>query len=189
MIKLKQTRTKVALFEAACLLFANGDNPSIAEISSKADISRATFHRHFSTREDFLNAMAEWALSSLEKTASNAAHSAKTFEDAFWFMVSALIPMGDRYHFLIRESHTLQKPKIQKRLQKQNKEMHSLISHLQSIGVFNPELTPVWINTVTDALIYSAWEQVQAGDLAPNAAGPLVQRTLLNGTGISKAAK
>ena len=186
MIKTKNTRTKTALFEAACHLFAQGGTPSLAQIAGEAGVGRATLHRHFSTREQFLNDMAVWALKVLNKAGTNASFKAKTFEDAFWLIIEALIPHGDKYNFLIRESHTLNLPKLKKNMAKSDAEMKSLIIHLQETGVLNPNFTADWINSIVDALIYSAWEQIQKGDLAPNAAGGLVKQTLLNGFGLNE---
>lgn len=186
MIKTRTTKTKTALFEAACSLFACGDTPSLTEIAAKANISRASLHRHFSTREQFLNEMALWALRSLEQAGLNASLKAKSFEAAFWLIIDALIPLGDRYHFLLREGQMLTQPKVKKSIAKNNQEMMGLIARLQEIGVLNPEFPPAWINSVVDALIYCAWEQVQRGDLAPNAASPLVRHTLLSGFGLNQ---
>ncbi len=182
----KSGNTKTALFEAACLLFARGGTPSLADIATKAGVGRATLHRHFSTREHFLGEMAIWALKSLEQAGANASLKAKSFDHAFWLIIEALIPLGDRYHFLLRESQTLSQPKIKKSIAKNDAEMRKLIAHLQELGVFNAEFSPGWINAVVDGLIYSAWEQIQAGDLAPNGAGGLVRRTLLGGFGLNQ---
>ncbi len=182
----KTSKTKTALFEAACLLFAGGAKPSLGEIAVGAGVGRATLHRHFSTREQFLNEMALWALQSLERAGTNASLKAKSFEQAFWLIIEALIPLGDRYHFLMTESQTLHQPIISKSIAKNDQDMTSLITHLQELGVLNPELSPRWINAVVDGLIYTAWEQIQAGDLAPNAAGLLVRRTLLGGLGLNQ---
>ncbi len=185
-MKTRTLKTKTALFEAACRLFAHGGTPSLAEIADEAGMGRATLHRHFSTREQFLNEMALWALGSLERAGTNAGLKAKSFEDAFWLIIEALIPLGDRYHFLIRESQTFAQPKIKKLIAQNSKEMTGLITHLQETGILNPEFSPGWINSVVDALVYSAWEHIQAGDLAPNAAAPLVRHTLLGGFGLGK---
>ena len=189
MLKTKATKTKIALYEAACLLFAKGASPSLAEIATLAGVARATLHRHFSTREQFLNEMARWALSSIEKAGENASYKAKSFEEAFWLIIKALIPMGDKYHFLIRESQTLNCPKVKRAIEKTDQEMNELIAHLQELGVLSPEMTPAWMSSVVDALIYTAWEQVQKGDLAPNAAPDLVRRTLLGGFGLGPLQK
>ncbi len=181
MIKAKPAKTKIALYEAACALFAKGAAPSLEEIAKLAGVGRATLYRHFSTREQFLTEMAQWALRSLEQAGENASYKATSFEEAFWLTIEALIPMGDKYHFLIRESQTLNHPKIKQAIQKNNQEMYALMVRLQDLGVLNPEVSPMWINSVVDALVYTAWEQVEKGDLAPNAAAQLVRRTLLNG--------
>jgi len=181
----KSAKTKTALFEAACHLFAQGGTPSLAQIAEGAGIGRATLHRHFSTREQFLNDMAVWALKALSEAGENASYKAKTFEDAFWLIIKALIPHGDKYNFLVRENHTLNQLKIKKSMAKSEAEMKSLITHLQETGVLNPAFTADWINSVVDGLIYAAWEQIQKGDLAPNAAGDLVKQTLLGGFGLN----
>lgn len=182
-INTKTGRTKTALFEAASFLFAQGGTPSLAEIAGRAGVGRATLHRHFSTREQFLNDMAMWALQVLNKAGSTASLKAKTFEDALWLIIEALIPHGDKYNFLVRESQTLNQLKIEKALLKSNAKLKNLITDLQKTGVLDPEFTVDWITSVIDGLIYMAWEQTQKGDLAPNAAGALVKRTLLGGFG------
>ena len=188
MIDIKTSKTKTALFEAACHLFAQSTqsrSPSLAEIATEAGVGRATLHRHFSTRDQFLDDMAVWALKTLDKAGTNASYKAKSFEDAFWRIIEALIPHGDKYHFLIREGQTLNQPKIKKALAKSDKDMKGLITHLQELEILNPAFSPDWINSVVDSLIYAAWEHIQKGDLAPNAAGDLVKQTLINGFGLT----
>ncbi len=180
---LKHSKTNLALFDAACQLFTQGEPPSLADIATTAGVGRATLHRHFSTREIFISEMALWALAALEKAGNAATRGAKSYEQAFWNIIEALIPLGDKYHFLITESPVQNHPKIKKAMDKSNRDMIDLIARLQKDGVLDSRFSPTWINAVIDALIYTAWEQIRAGDLAPNTAGDLVRKTVTNGFG------
>ena len=186
MIDIRISKSKSALFEAASALMAKGQDPTLAQIAHKAGIGRATLHRHFASREVFINELALWALDSLEKAALRAGRFATTHEQAFFAIIKALIPLGDRYHILTKESQTLLLPEIRARIETQDRDMENLIERLQEQDILSREFSATWVSGVLDALIYTAWSQVEAGDLAANAAFDQVRRTLVNGFGTQK---
>jgi len=51
-------RLRERILAATLIRFAQGDVPSLAEIAQAAGISRATFYRAFSSREELLHALA-----------------------------------------------------------------------------------------------------------------------------------
>lgn len=180
---IRSQKSRTALFTAASAMMANGQDPTLADIAAEAGIGRATLHRHFASRDVFINALAAWALESLEKAALRAARLATTHEQAFFAIVKALIPLGDRYHILTQLRIISTNPEILARIRAQNKDMEELVTRLQEQGIFSRAFNADWINGVLDALIYTAWQKVQSGDLAANSAYGLVTKTLKSGFG------
>lgn len=175
--------TRQALLVAASQMLAAGQEPSLAEIATAAGVGRATLHRHFPSRQDLMRALADWALDTLDDAAEAAAAKATSHTQALWAIVEAMIPLGDRYHILIHAPLAEGDTSLAERLRQQESDMVSLIRSAQDEGAFRPGLPATWISAVLDALIYTAWEQVQRGELAANAAGPLLRETLLSGCG------
>ena len=73
-------RSRRAILDAARELYADGGEPSFAEISLAAGVGQATVYRHFENRADLIAALAEEGMGRLEQKASAAPLDADSFE-------------------------------------------------------------------------------------------------------------
>ena len=74
-------RSRRAILDAARELYADGGEPSFAEISLAAGVGQATVYRHFENRADLIAALAEEGMGRLEQKASAAPLDADSFEN------------------------------------------------------------------------------------------------------------
>ena len=170
-----------AIVESAVSLLSRNPVATMSEIAIKAGVGRATLHRHFSSREDLVHRI---ALRSIEET--NAAVVQQLVPDSpagerLLAMFTAVIPLGDRYHFLSRESN--QQEDVRQQYKAQLEWLASLVDDLQQEGVLDNGISASWIVAQIDQLIWTAWCEVSAGRLAAQDAPQLAVRTLVNGLG------
>ncbi|SIO08745.1 transcriptional regulator, TetR family [Parasphingorhabdus marina DSM 22363] len=163
------------------------ENPkaSLAEIASHAGVGRATLHRHFSGREDLIRAMAWTAIREMDQAVEAACSESPSYSDAIRQMLGALIPLGDRYQFLLREP-VEDHADIAAEFQKQQHEMRELVDAAKNEGLFDTAVPTDWITRSFDNILYAAWESVMAEETTPSQATTLAWQTLVHGLGANK---
>lgn len=151
------------------------------EIAKSSGISRATLHRHFGTREELLRELALESIREIDEVSHEAIRGAPDTTTAFRKMVEAIVPLGDRYHFLAWEGMTARDPEVAKALDRQLAELRMMIDAVKQEGGFARDVPTAWIVAATDALIYSAWSSVRDGYVARRDVPDLLLRTLFAG--------
>ena len=130
-------------------------------------------------------ALCKTALREMDKAAEDACNEAIAHSDALRLSLEALIPLGDRYRFLSRESAE-DHPDIAQELERQQAETRALVEGAKVEGVFAPSIPTDWIVQAYDHMLYAAWESVIAGEATPKQAATLAWQTLTQGLGASK---
>ena len=176
---------KDALLDAAAELLSRNPGVSLAEIAEKAGVGRATLHRHFATREALIKALALESLRRMDAVTAPLSPESLDAGTFFYKLLEALLPLGDRYHFLGGEPGAFADPEIKAITDRQLAEMGELIEWLKAEGEIAPEIPTAWAAAVIDAQIYAAWTAVRDGLIARRDAPDLLFRTLLNGLGPS----
>ncbi len=173
-----------ALVEAAFRVLNKNPAASLAEIAIAAGVGRATFHRHFSGREDLIRVLAFQAVDELQEVADEAARGAWSYTDALHKILIAIVPLGERQWFLTQDA-AQNVPEIQAALQKQNAEFRTVLEQAQKEGLFPATCPLEWVMQSYDLLIYGAWLMVRDGHATPSQAANLAWKTFT--TGIKKA--
>lgn len=97
-------------------------------------------------------------------------------------MLRSVIPLGDRYAFLLRLEGS-QDESLQKGHKTQLEWVRSLIGQLKAERAIAEDVPTSWAVTQVDQVIGTAWTAVSTGELSTDeAAGPAL-RTLLRGLG------
>jgi AcrR family transcriptional regulator len=171
-------RTRRAILAAAASVLARDRAATLADIAAAAQIGRSTLHRHFADREELVDAAVEDSLATLGQSVADAALGQGPPLEAMRRLVAAMVDVGDRLLFLFGDPRVLEgrggpapsdRPVIE------------LIERGQAEGVFDPEVSPGWIEHVLWALVYTAAEEVSAGRLPRHGVTPTVIRTLEHG--------
>lgn len=172
------------ILKSAIVALNQNNSMSYGELAKAIGISRATLYRHFASREDLIKAIILFSLEELDHAVSPLLDQNLSSEKLLFEIIRAMIPMGERFNFL---SQTVWDAwgddSVKQVYTRQTEQLMQLIDLMQQEGKLKTEMPRVWIGTVFNNLIYSAWESVEAGDIARNDAADLVYRTFMNGFG------
>ena len=173
--------TRQAILDAAIDTFARNSGASLSEIATRAGVGRASLHRHFASRADLIAAASRQCMDEIEAATAEALKDAQTARERLSRMLEAVVPLGDRYHFLVSE--TVDDESVRKRYQEELDWLAQLVDDLKTEGVIAPDAPRSWAVANIDAQVWLAWSEVAAGNLAPAHAADLALRTLLEGLG------
>ena len=172
-----------AIIDAAFDRLSRDPSASLLEIAERAGVGRATLHRHFSSRDDLIRALALIAIEEMDAAAEAACADAKSNADAFQRTLIALIPLGDRHGFLAREPIE-DDPQIAAAFERQTRETHDMVEAAKADGFFDPAVPTSWITQAFDHLLFAAWESTRAGEMTAAQAADLAWRTLTRGLAV-----
>lgn len=181
--------TKDSLLKAAVEVLSTRPTATLAEIAEAAGVRRVTLHRLLGTRDDLLEEIAIRSLAEMDEACRQAVENAESAIAALRASVEALVPVGDRCHFLWTQAEVWEEPSVAKELARQNRELAQLIDEAKSEGSIAIDAPNAWIIAAIEAVVFAALKTVRAGDVAGNEAGKLAARTLFEGIETSPASK
>jgi len=172
-------RNREAILEAAIGVLGAQPDAGIAEVAAAAGVGRATVYRHFTSREELLEALRLHASEEARARFDAARVDEGDPVAALERLVSAMLALGDRYRVIFpqdrenrpRRSEVLLKP------------LTRVIARAQAEGAIDPEIPPAWVIAALRALLRGAVEEIEARRLARDAAATRVVRTLVRGVG------
>ena len=170
-----------AVIDAAIDTLARNPGASLSEIAARAGVGRASLHRHFSSRGDLVTAITRQCMDEIDAVTDEAVGDARTAGERLSRMLEAVIPLGDRYHFLAGEA--FDDATLQARHEADVEWLGGLVDDLKEEGAMAPDVPRGWAVANIDAQVWLAWSQIAAGKLAPADAAGLALRTLLQGLG------
>ena len=175
--------TRSLLTDAAIVALSKNPGASMAEIADVAAVGRATLYRHFPSRDDL---MRELLLESYAQMAAALAPLEKqdlSAKDLLLAVLEAIVPLGDRFHFLLQENSFEDDPEIQALHRQDQRDWEALFERLKAERVIAQDISTHWAIALIEALIYTTWLSVKEGYIATREAPKLVYRTLLSGLG------
>jgi len=170
-----------AIVDAAIDVFARNPGASLADVATRAGVGRASLHRHFPSRHDLVTAISRRCMDEIDAATATALADARSARERLSRMLEAVVPLGDRYHFLAREA--FHDESLQARHAEDLAWLARLVDALKEEGVIAPDVPRSWAVANIDAQVWLAWSEVAAGRLAPAHAADLALRTLLEGLG------
>ncbi len=188
-MKAQSEATKDSLVEAAIRVLAVTPTATLSDIAQAAGVKRVTLHRLIGTRDDLLKEIAIRSLAEMDEACRNAIEKAKSALEALRASVEALVPVGDRCHFLWTQTEVWDDPGVAKEIARQHEELFELIDAAKSEGSIRPDIPNAWVVAAIEAVVFAALTTARAGDIAVNDAGKLAARTLFMGIENRPAAK
>ena len=174
-------KTRKRIVQTAIKAMAQNSKITMDEIAELAGVGRATIYRHFKTRESLIRELLLEAQAEFNGVVMPILNSKIPPKEKLAEAVKCLIPLGGTFQFLMDESLYVGICGVNE-IYKEFKECwRSLIKELKSAGELSPSLSETWVAYCLDSLIYTAWEAIYYGDIAPNDATDLVLNTFLNG--------
>jgi AcrR family transcriptional regulator len=173
-----RNRTRRAILEAAASVLARDRTATLADVAAAAEVGRSTLHRYFADREELVGAAVDDALRVLGQSVAEAALDQGPPLEAMRRLVAAMVGVGDRLLFLFGDPRVLEG---REEPAPTDRPVLALIERGQAEGVFDPEVSPAWIEHVLWALVYTAAEEAGTGRLPRHGIASTVIRTFENG--------
>ncbi len=179
-----------SLLQVAAEVLVADPRASLGEVAAAAGVGRTTLHKRYPTRDALLLAVAH---DSVDLFADAVADSGITLlpprataadaTDALRRLVEALVPLGARLEFLLRQPELDRDPALTARIEQLDAPVEDFVRRAQRAGAVRGEVPVWWVVSTLYALTYSAWDGVARGRLAALDAPDLAFRTLLAGIG------
>lgn len=172
---------KRALLDEAADVLRRMPGGSMAEIAEGLGVSRATLYRMFPNRDALIRELALDALHLTDVAAASVPQNVSSYREAFARLIEALVPYGDRYHFLMNEPRAMRDPEVKAGVERQYTQMYAFIDEAKAAGELDPEQPTRWVASVFDSIIWSAWWSVSEGNIAPKDVAELAMRSFWGG--------
>ncbi|MFI6496092.1 TetR/AcrR family transcriptional regulator [Nonomuraea typhae] len=163
---------------------------SMAEIAQAAGISRATLHRHFSTRDDLLYALGVRALDSWAHVHESvglaegmkAGLDADGLKDLLDRLLIKTLDSLDEHGFALTEHALSRYEDLVRRSEKLENEEIALFAAAQRAGVLRAELPVRWVSNTVYGLLVAIRDGLRQGDIARRDIPKLFLDTFYRGT-------
>lgn len=185
MSNLKKKSSKEELLDAAIAILVENPSASLSEVVKKAGLARATLYRYFPTREALIKEIALLAIQQTNEAVAPVLAKKLSSQETLREMLEVIVPLGDRFHFLMSELSTYQDEEVNEAYNQQLTALNNLVQGLKQEGVVALDISNSWAVATIDSLIWAAWYSIQTGYVAPKEAAYLVYRTLTQGLSAS----
>ncbi|MDZ4769569.1 MAG: TetR/AcrR family transcriptional regulator [Chloroflexota bacterium] len=173
---------RTELLNAATELLATKPTATLAEVADHAGIGKATLHRYFASRDDLMLALGMLALDTVAHAIRDASQPERgSALDMLTRIIEALVPLGDKLHFLLSESVLDTHPDFTAADRAVQQSMLHLIQRAQSDGDLRSDVPAQWMLHHMNYALYATWQSVHDGYLARKDAARLLVTTLLDG--------
>ncbi|MEV4890989.1 helix-turn-helix domain-containing protein [Nonomuraea sp. NPDC055795] len=165
-------------------------NASMAEIAQAAGISRATLHRHFSTRAELQYELSSRAMDAWAKTqaavgldeALNAGLDAAGIKRVLDELLTVTVAHGDEHGFALTDHTTDRHADLVRRAQELEEREIALFTAAQRAGVLRADLPPRWVSNLVYGLLVAVRESMRRGDVARRDLPRIFLETFYRGT-------
>jgi AcrR family transcriptional regulator len=162
------------VLDMAAAVLAKDPAASLGQIAVAAGIGRTTLHKQFPTRHDLLVAVASRALDLGESVVSAAAED----PDPLRRMVVDLLPFGAYLTLLTTQTEVFADQSVEARTDALTAPIVAIVA---GAGTIRPGVQDWWVVRSLHALLFTGWDLVQEGWLAPRDAPDLVLSTFTGG--------
>lgn len=174
-------RTRRAILSAAASVLARDRTATLSDIAEAAEVGRTTLHRYFPDRDGLIKATIDDSIEAVEQRVDAAALEQSPPLEAMRALITAMVSVGDRLMFLFGDPNVFDDHPSGDPPMNADDPTIALIERGQAEGVFDAQVSAVWIRHVLWALVYTAVEEASNGRLPPHAVASTVIRTFENG--------
>ena len=177
----RRTSSRNAIVDAAITTLARSPDASLSVIAEAAGVSRATLHRHFPGRAPLIDAISLQAIRETDAAVSAIDYETMTSTDYLLAVFEAVIPLGDRFHFLAKVAADTASNAVNDAYARQIRGVEEMVRWMEREGALAPGVPADWAVLIIDTLVYTSWAAVREGCVAPRQAAALACRTFLSG--------
>lgn len=175
-----------AILDAATSLLVEKPTASLNEIATRAGIGIATLHRYVESREQLMLHLGFRAMDVLREAFESAEKDAVDPERYIPRLIETLIPLGDRIYFLTRDATIDRNPDMEHTYRDIRGPVLEKIAKLQQKQLLRQDCDAEWIWSVTESVLFLAWERMAGGHLTSRSAAALVEGTIRRGFGVGE---
>ncbi|KAA3646286.1 MAG: TetR/AcrR family transcriptional regulator [Chloroflexi bacterium] len=175
--------TREILLDAATEVLSKNPGAYMGEVAETAGVGRATLYRHFPSRDDLIRELTIASYKQMDAALAPVMAKDLSAKDMLLALLEEIIPLGDRYNFLLSERSFEDDPEVRSFEDRNQQDWGAFFEELKTDGVIAPDVPTAWAVATIEALIYSAWSSASDGYIATRDAPKLVYRTLLSGLG------
>ena len=172
---------RTALVQQVASSLSINPGASTGEIAAAADVSRATLHRVFGSREDLVGTVYGWLLDQCDRIFDRSGIDDAPVLEAFDRLVEDSYPIAQSYWMLVAKPELESVPEFQKGMAEQDARLESFFARGQADGVFRPDLPPRWLAYSLGGQIMSAWYLVEDGHAGAREVPRLVRTAVIEG--------
>jgi AcrR family transcriptional regulator len=166
--------TALHVLDTAAAVLAKDPSASLGQVAGAAGIGRTTLHKQFPTRHDLLVAVASRALDITESVIA----SAREDPDALRRLVVDLLPYGAYMVLLMQQPEVFSDDTI---IARTDATIGPIAAIVGIAGRIRPGVPEWWLSRSLHSLLFTAWDLVQFGWLAPRDAPDLVLSSFTGG--------
>jgi len=175
-------QSRDTILDAAVSALLRNPEASFSEIAQLAGIGRATLYRHFETRERLVETLARQCLARTNDALAPMRHQRLSGRAAIAEGVRVLLPMADRYHFLLNlPLFVSNDPQLTGIWEGQLFVLTAVMNQAKTEGSIDTEVPTEWAMRVFDSLIYAAWNLYRDRSQELDAAHQQVVETFFTG--------
>ncbi|GAA3655485.1 TetR/AcrR family transcriptional regulator [Nonomuraea antimicrobica] len=181
--------TRDQLMKAAIHHLNENPSASMAQLAEAVGISRATLHRHFTSRDELMLALGHRAHEQWEQAQVSSGLAEATASDdpevvgrALHTLLDRLTEVADEYGFGLTDYAMVVHPELKRRSDELEEREIAFYATAQRVGVLRADLSARWVSCTVYGLLVAVRESLRRGDVARREAPRLVLATFLNGT-------
>lgn len=173
---------RVPFIRALAEALARQPGASMEQLAQAIGVSRATLHRHMSSRHDLVKAIGEYASDTCLRTFQSLQMDDGPPEQVLIRLIETLTPDAALYLFLRHNLSTLdQLDALKQDWDEHRQTLVKFFQRGQEDGVFRVDLPAQWLVDALGALLSSAAESVHEGRLARTQVNAVIATLMLEG--------
>lgn len=175
-------QSEKSIIEAGIKTLLANPSAGMSEIAQTAGVGRATLYRHFKSREALIQRLAMICFEETEVALKPYEHlEGRTAIEA---IIDALMPMGDRFRFLVNLwSYAAEDAEFMRIDAESAQEMAWLVDQAKSNGEIAADLPTAWVVEFFDGTLTAGWMLAERGDVTTAEAAVYVKRSFFRGCG------
>ncbi|CAI9417672.1 TetR/AcrR family transcriptional regulator [Nocardioides sp. T2.26MG-1] len=175
-------RNRAALLDAAADVLASAPEASLAEVATRAGLTRATLYRHFESRDALLSAIQEEVLRRASEVLVGLDLAGCDTREGIRRAAAELVPLGLRFRILLAGGASGD-PAFLAAREQVLAPLWAVLDRGVEAGELPATANPAWLRAVLAGLLMTAARAAGAGLVDPGEAGELVASSFLDGFG------
>ncbi len=175
-------QSRQAIVEAGITALLANPEAGMSQIAQAAGIGRATLYRHFESREDLIKELVLVCYQEIDEAL--APYENLHGRAAIDKIIDILMPMADRFRFLINLWSFIEDDKDLRRVEaRMDQEMADVFDQAKAAGELNDILPTWWLVAFFNSTLMAAWTLIDSGSATSKEATQYMKQSFFSGCG------